>query len=399
MPRGKAGSGNPRPIFRGLNIVISGTFEDQWTDTNISRWVTLRKGTFSVRMSKEVTHLVCTKEEFDKRGPKVKEALKRAYKKEKRCHLVSLDWFEDSLFSDRRLAEDAFSHVASLKALQAKARLEKKIAKGKKDEKRSVNENYYHVYFDPTDCFDYHIMLTRDDEEVGIEGEIYVVKLYESNALPHLYHVGVRYYRSKRDHFPKLHRLTDAPGDFWQEYNAFKRFFEIKVGYPWDERLIRGMGSLGTKFFSYQPPTRGKPVGWVPEQYIPRVPTPPPAEVNTINTRFASLLNDGNILVSPSNSEAEANTNSSESMPTGQHTLALRPKTKVNANSEAMMGDQPTSVPNFEVQVNTNSEFMPNNQLTLALRPKVPHGQVPAAPSEEGSHGDQMRCNDQHPIH
>ncbi|KAK3391770.1 hypothetical protein B0T20DRAFT_64743 [Sordaria brevicollis] len=327
MPRGKAGTGRCKPIFRGLNIAISGTFEGQWTDANISKWVNLRAAKFSSQMSEDVTHLVCTKEEFEKKGLKVKEALKRAYKKEKKCHLVTLDWLEDSLFANRRLPEDEFSHVASLKALQAKARLEKKIARGVEEEKRSVNENFYHVYFDPTDCFQYEITLVRDDEEMGILGERYVVKLYESNALPHLYQVGVRYYKSKKDTIPKLHRLTDAPGGFWQEYEAFKRFFEIKVGYPWDERLVRGVGSLGNKFFCYQPPTGGKPVGWTPAEFIPKEPTPPPppaakAEVTNIGSESA-MSNDQ--LPSPPDSPVEADTNL-ESTPNSQDPLDHAPK-------------------------------------------------------------------------
>ncbi|EGO57882.1 hypothetical protein NEUTE1DRAFT_43047 [Neurospora tetrasperma FGSC 2508] len=299
MPRGKAGTGRPRPIFKGLNIALSGTFHGQWTDTNISRWVNLRAGTFSWRMSEDVTHLVCTKEEFDKKGRKVKEALARAYKKDKKCYLVSLDWLEDSIHERKRLREDEFSHVATLKALKNKARLERKIAKGVEEEDRAVNQNLYRVYFDPTDFFEYNIILARDDEEMGITGERYVVKLYESNALPHLYHVGVRYYKSKKDTMPKLHRLTETPGDFQREYESFKRFFEIKVGYPWDERLVRGVGSLGAKFFSYQPPTGGKPVGWVPQEYIPKEPTPPrEAEDNTGSESMSSdqpalILNSG----------------------------------------------------------------------------------------------------------
>ncbi|KAJ4361375.1 hypothetical protein N0V85_009411, partial [Neurospora sp. IMI 360204] len=195
MPRGKAGTRSPRPFLRGLNIAISGTFKGQWTDTNISRWVNLRAGTFSLRMSEDVTHLVCTEEEFDKKGPKgreaedvkmllthkiqitsVKQALARAYKKDKRCQIVSLDWLEDSLFKENRLPEDKYSHVATFKALMAKARLERKIAKGIEEEERAVNGNFYHVYFDPTDFFEYNITLTRDDEEMGVLGERYVVK-------------------------------------------------------------------------------------------------------------------------------------------------------------------------------------------------------------------------------
>ncbi|KAK3340562.1 hypothetical protein B0H65DRAFT_263591 [Neurospora tetraspora] len=363
MPRGKAGTGRLRPIFRGLNIAISGTFHDQWTDTKISRWVNLRAAEFSWRMSEDVTHLVCTKEEFDKKGPKVKQALARAYKKDKKCHIVSLDWLEDSLFKEKRLPEDKYSHVATLKALRDKARLEKKIAKGVEEEDRAVNENFYNVYWDPTDFFQYNITLSRDDEEMGILGERYVVKfgpfrlerqltsrkLYESNALPHLYHVGVRYYKSKKDTIPKLHRLSETPRDFQREYESFKRFFEIKVGYPWDERLIRGVGSLGAKFFSYQPPTGGKPVGWVPEEYLPKEPTPPREE-------------------------------------------------EVNTSSESMPNSQPTLVPNPEAEINPGSESMTSAQLVLSLRPKVTHEEVPTAPSQEGSQ-DQTHQNDHNQHH
>lgn len=105
--------------------------------------------------------------------------------------------------------------MASLKALQAKARLEKKISKGIEEEKRSVNESgffpafdylppgrrvdcyeltqnfpgrsdFYHVYFDPTDCFQYEITLIRDDEEMGILGERYVVKVSHHSKTPFL---------------------------------------------------------------------------------------------------------------------------------------------------------------------------------------------------------------------
>ena len=175
-----------------------------------------------------MTHLVCTKEEFDKMGPKgefrfvlchvqldniyddtdtpdiqlVKEALKRVHKKEKRCHIVSLDWLEDSLFADRRLPEDSYSHVATQKALKDKKRLEKKIAKGVEEEERAVNSSksalcrrshccgmmrlladrypvsdFYSVYWDPSDFFQYEITLSRDDEEMGVLGERYVVKV------------------------------------------------------------------------------------------------------------------------------------------------------------------------------------------------------------------------------
>ncbi|KAK3954125.1 hypothetical protein QBC32DRAFT_385378 [Pseudoneurospora amorphoporcata] len=352
MPRGKSGTGRLKPIFRGLNIAISGIFDGQWTDAKISHWVSLRAGTFSRRMSEDVTHFICTEEEFDKKGPKVKAALARAYKKDKKCYIVSFDWLEDSLFGNKRLPEDEYSHVASLKALREKARLERKMAKGVEEEDRAVNENFYHVYWDPTDLFQYNITLFRDDEKMGITGERYVVKLHESNALPHLYQVAVRYYKSKNDTKPKLHRLSETPGDFQREYDSFKRFFKIKVGYPWDERLVRGVGSLGANFFSYQPPTGGKPVGWVPEAYIPKEPTTPPeADVNNTSSEFAS--SNQTVLV-PSGSEADVNAGL-ESMPSAQPTSTLVPdcevtREEVPTSSSSQEGSQDQTQQNDQSQ-------------------------------------------------
>lgn len=37
--------------------------------------------------------------------------------------------------------------------------------------------DFYHVYWDPTDHFQYNVTLFRDDEEMGILGERYVVRV------------------------------------------------------------------------------------------------------------------------------------------------------------------------------------------------------------------------------
>lgn len=57
-----------KPIFRGLTIAAAGDLggSAQWTDTNIARWVSLREGRFVREMSDEVTHVVCSSEEFRK---------------------------------------------------------------------------------------------------------------------------------------------------------------------------------------------------------------------------------------------------------------------------------------------------------------------------------------------
>lgn len=60
-----------KPIFRGLTIAVVGDLggNPSWTDTNITRWVELRKGRFVREMSDDVTHVLCSKEEFKRMGP------------------------------------------------------------------------------------------------------------------------------------------------------------------------------------------------------------------------------------------------------------------------------------------------------------------------------------------
>jgi len=62
--------GKEKPIFKDLVIAVSGQLGGQWTDANISRWVGLRDGVFSPDMNDSVTHLVCSKEEINERGPR-----------------------------------------------------------------------------------------------------------------------------------------------------------------------------------------------------------------------------------------------------------------------------------------------------------------------------------------
>jgi hypothetical protein len=58
-----------KPIFRGLTIAAAGDLggSAQWTDANIARWVGLREGKFVRAMGEDVTHVVCSGEEFRRR--------------------------------------------------------------------------------------------------------------------------------------------------------------------------------------------------------------------------------------------------------------------------------------------------------------------------------------------
>lgn len=61
---------DPKPIFQGLVIATAGSMGETWTDVNLSRWISLRKGSFVHQMDASVTHLVCTQEEAKTKTPK-----------------------------------------------------------------------------------------------------------------------------------------------------------------------------------------------------------------------------------------------------------------------------------------------------------------------------------------
>ncbi|KAK4668830.1 uncharacterized protein QC764_710915 [Podospora pseudoanserina] len=126
-------------------------------------------------------------------------------------------------------------------------------------------------------------------------GEKYTLTLYESLAQPPLYFFCAKYSKSSTDTFPKYYRPSETPQLFWTEYTHFIEFFHKKTGVEWRKRLLfcgEGKSGAGSKrkgkgkeedngeagegegvekgWFTYSPPGGGKPVGWVPEEYIPK---------------------------------------------------------------------------------------------------------------------------------
>ncbi|KAL2155869.1 hypothetical protein VTH82DRAFT_611 [Thermothelomyces myriococcoides] len=247
-----------KPIFRGLTIAAAGDLggSAQWTDTNIARWVSLREGRFVREMSDEVTHVVCSSEEFRKG----KGLIKMALKSPKTCQIVSLDWLEDSMFKGRRLDEEPYSHSRALRRERERERRRLMVIKGLEKAVKEVNPQLYHLYRDHT-FFQYQVVITRDNEEAGIQGERYILSIFESNnSRPHMYWFLAKYYKKKSDTQPKIYRPSHAPGVLAREFALFESFFRIKTGIPWAQRLVKA-GNTDKTYFRYQPPTGGKPVG------------------------------------------------------------------------------------------------------------------------------------------
>ncbi|KAK4242411.1 hypothetical protein C8A03DRAFT_29342 [Achaetomium macrosporum] len=290
------GTRKEKPIFRGLTIAAAGYLGGgQWTDTAISRWVGLREGKFVREMSEDVTHLVGLEDEFWRMGKMVKAALKRP----KTCQVVTLDWLEDSMLKGKRLDEKPYSHLEVLKRERQRERKRMLVVKGLEKAVREANPSFYHIYCDHT-FFRYEVVLTKDDESAGIQGQRYILTLHESNnTQPYLYWFVARFYKEKGDTQAKIYRPSHAPGVFAREFALFESFFHKKTGVPWEERLMKA-GTTDKSFFQYQLPvsvlaseevderqqayfnmnvqTGGKPVGWVPAEYIPgEIPNQTPA--------------------------------------------------------------------------------------------------------------------------
>ncbi|KAL2018904.1 hypothetical protein VTK56DRAFT_10271 [Thermocarpiscus australiensis] len=253
-----------KPIFRGFTIAVAGDLGGgQWSDANIERWVKLREGRFVRQMDDSVTHLVCSDEEFQRRGPAVRAALKRP----RTCEIVTRYWLDFSTQKSKRLPEEPYSLLRKLRKERELERKRMQLIKGLELAERAVNPNLYHLYSDQT-FFRYEVVLTRDDEANGIQGVRYVLTLHESNAKPHLYWFVVRFYKKKGDPQPKIDRPSNAPGLFAREFALFEFFFQIKTGIPWAQRLVKA-GTTDKSLFQYTPPTGGKPVGWVPAEFLP----------------------------------------------------------------------------------------------------------------------------------
>jgi NAD-dependent DNA ligase len=55
-------------FLKGCVIVITGDFGEEITQTKVKSWIKFNGGTFSADVNEDVTHLVCSREEWLKKG-------------------------------------------------------------------------------------------------------------------------------------------------------------------------------------------------------------------------------------------------------------------------------------------------------------------------------------------
>ncbi|PON26328.1 hypothetical protein TGAM01_v204804 [Trichoderma gamsii] len=245
----------PRRIFKNLVIAAAGPLPGQLTVDSLRQWTTIRKGVFIEGFDEHVTHLLCTREQFNQKLPRIKEALARG----KQQHIVHCDWFEISAVNDKKQPERDYSMRNILAKQNAAKRELARIEKGKREGERAVNTNLFHIYID-REFFSYQIDINRDDDEKGELGQRYTLYLWESNAKPHLYWFTAKFMKKKGDSQPSFHRPSPCSGPWRREMDLFMDFFRIKTGIEWQDRVL-GQKTMPKSFFQYSPPIGGKPVG------------------------------------------------------------------------------------------------------------------------------------------
>ncbi|KAM0476708.1 hypothetical protein ACHAPX_006129 [Trichoderma viride] len=245
----------PRRIFKNLVIAAAGPLPGQLTVDSLRQWTTIRKGVFTEEFDEHVTHLLCTREQFNQKLPRIKEALARG----KQQHIVHCDWFEISAVNDKKQPERDYSMRNILAKQNAAKRELARIEKGKREGERAINTNLFHIYID-REFFSYQIDINRDDDEKGELGQRYTLYLWESNAKPHLYWFTAKFMKKKGDSQPSFHRPSPCSGPWRREMDLFIDFFRIKTGIEWQDRVL-GQKTMPNSFFQYSPPTGGKPVG------------------------------------------------------------------------------------------------------------------------------------------
>ncbi|KAG6038765.1 hypothetical protein E4U41_003721 [Claviceps citrina] len=240
--------------FKHMVIAVAGPPPDGLTLDKLKHWTEIRKGRFSHDLDEDVTHLLCTREQFRQRVPRVKEGLKR-----KRVKIVDFDWFELSAGPGKVEKVAKYCYRRLLQKQRALRRGKELIERAKVLAERFVNTNLFRVHYDNHN-FRYEVNLVRENHCESGRRERYVLYLFESKAKPPLFWFAAKYFRRKGDPRPAYFRQSEYSGPFDTEFDHFKTFFEAKTGIDWADRVTH-YGVMPASHFTYTPPSRGKPVG------------------------------------------------------------------------------------------------------------------------------------------
>ncbi|OJZ88441.1 hypothetical protein ASPFODRAFT_205562 [Aspergillus luchuensis CBS 106.47] len=223
--------------FKNIHASSFGKFDG--LSDKIPQWIRANGGQYTKDISKNLTHLITTKEAF-----------------KDNVEAVSFDWLEDSLLSkNRRPKRETEYLLANILKREKKKRGNEKVKIRKREEeeprkkgnlknqdpfgrkrkgvKAGTAVSRYHIYTDEEARVTYNATLVRLMQGKSCK-ERYVVRVYESNREPHVYATHLEYSRIGKQQSQLLTPLK-ADRDF--AVTAFKETFKDKTGKEWEGRL------------------------------------------------------------------------------------------------------------------------------------------------------------------
>ncbi|PGH34839.1 hypothetical protein GX50_02289 [[Emmonsia] crescens] len=226
--------------FRKINISLAGDFGP--LTEKIKQWVEANGGNFSKQLEKDVTtHLITTKDAFQKRNAAVQQA-----RKMKGLKIVKLEWLEDSLLSNNRRPKREKEYLwyqtrgtgkrDTVQKTNTTKNMDTVVADGTKKQQRNRglgNEVDGHHIFTDSEGFRYLVTLVRPLED-GKFKEKHTLQLYESDLKPHTYATFVKYTRVGR---AGSNLLAPTESTWETAFRPFTKFFKAKCGKQWEKRM------------------------------------------------------------------------------------------------------------------------------------------------------------------
>jgi hypothetical protein len=62
-----------KQTFQNVRLAVACPLGGQWTEANITRWLSRRGGVYTAEVNEQTTHLICTVEEYKAKGTKGEE--------------------------------------------------------------------------------------------------------------------------------------------------------------------------------------------------------------------------------------------------------------------------------------------------------------------------------------
>ncbi|KAI2996333.1 hypothetical protein CBS147345_9641 [Aspergillus niger] len=211
--------------FKSIYASSFGKFDGN--SDKIPQWIRANGGQYSKDISKEITHLITTKEAFKDNAEAVRKA-----KQLRTIKIVSYDWLEDSLLSKNRRPKRETEYLL-VNILKSNLKNQDPFGRKRKGVKAGTAVSRYHIYTDQDARVTYNATLVRSMQGKNYK-ERYVVRVYESNKEPRVYATHLEYSRIGKQ---QSQLLTPLKADQDSAVKAFKKIFKDKTGKEWEERL------------------------------------------------------------------------------------------------------------------------------------------------------------------